>query len=104
MSVLYTDLAPNTSWQSAEYILTPHHNGWAKGIIPYRLWAKQNIKRLYPLPDHVRDGLGYRTLWMRATWYPRGYGGQLLYIQRPAQSSTGSERKWPGRNGSLGLV
>src|SRR6476620_3520146 len=52
MSVLYTDVAPNTSWQSAEYILTPHHNGWAKGIIPYRIWAKQNIRRLYPLPDH----------------------------------------------------
>lgn len=70
MSVLYTDLAPNASWQSAEYILTPHYNGWAKGIIPYRLWAKQNIKRLFPVPDHVRDGLGYRTLWMRSTYYP----------------------------------
>ena len=78
MSVLNTDLAPNASWQSAEYILTPHHNGWAKGIIPYRLWAKQNIKRLYPVPDHVRDGLGYRTLWMRASWYPEDTGGNYF--------------------------
>ncbi|MEO8763510.1 MAG: DUF6259 domain-containing protein [Ginsengibacter sp.] len=78
MSVLYTDIAPNASWQSAEYIITPHHNGWAKGIIPYRTWAKQNIKRLYPLPDHVRDGLGYRTLWMKSTWYPEDTEGNIF--------------------------
>ena len=78
MSVLYTNLAPNASWQSAEYILTPHHHGWAKGIIPYRIWATQNIKRLYPLPDHVRDGLGYRTLWMRASWYPEDTAGNYF--------------------------
>ena len=69
MHTLYTDIAPNTSWQSAEFILTPHHKGWAKGIIPYRLWAKQHIKPLYPLPDHIRDGLGYRTIWMK-NFYP----------------------------------
>ncbi len=70
MNTLFTDIAPNSSWQSAEFILTPHQNGWAKGIIPYRNWAKQNVKPLYPLPDHVRDGLGYRTIWMRNFFYP----------------------------------
>ena len=71
MRTLTTAIAPNTSWQSAEFILTPHQNGWAKGIIPYRLWAKQNFKPLYPLPDHIRDGLGYRTIWMRNFFYPK---------------------------------
>ena len=71
MRTITTTIAPNTSWQSAEFILTPHHNGWAKGIIPYRLWAKQNAKPLYPLPDHIRDGLGYRTIWMRNFFYPK---------------------------------
>jgi hypothetical protein len=70
MKTLNIDVVPNATWQSAEFILTPHHDGWAKGIIPYRNWAKQNIKRLHPLPDHVRDGLGYRTLWMKSTYYP----------------------------------
>ena len=70
MNTLNIDIAPGTSWQSAEFILTPHENGWAKGIIPYRDWAKQNVKPLYPMPDHIRDGLGYRTIWMRNFFYP----------------------------------
>lgn len=70
MRTLDTNIAPNTSWQSAEYILTPHENGWAKGIIPYRNYAKQNVKPLYPLPDHVRDGLGFRSIWMKSSFYP----------------------------------
>ena len=69
MNTQNMEIAPNTSWQSAEFILTPHPNGWAKGIEPYRLWAKQNIKPLYPLPDHVRDGLGYRSIWV-VNFYP----------------------------------
>ena len=69
MNTLNIDIAPGTSWQSAEFILTPHENGWAKGIIPYRNWAKQNVKPLYPMPDHIRDGLGYRTIWMK-NFYP----------------------------------
>ncbi len=70
MNTLNIDIAPNTSWESAEYILTPHQNGWAKGIIPYREYANQNIKKLYPMPDHIRDGLGFQTLWMRNFFYP----------------------------------
>ncbi|MEJ0103859.1 MAG: hypothetical protein WDO19_15435 [Bacteroidota bacterium] len=70
MKTLNADIAPDNSWQSPEYILTPHANGWAEGIIPYRQWANQHIKRLYPLPGHVRDGLGYQTLWMRNFFYP----------------------------------
>ncbi|HEX2924618.1 MAG TPA: hypothetical protein VHS28_11410 [Chloroflexota bacterium] len=57
-------LKPGEKWQSCEFWLTPHKQGWAKGIEPYRAWAKQNIKRDYPVPKHVREGIGYRTAWM----------------------------------------
>ncbi len=69
MNTLNIDIPAGSTWQSAEFILTPHQHGWAKGIIPYRNYAKQNVKPLYPLPHHVRDGLGYRTIWMK-NFYP----------------------------------
>ncbi len=78
MKTLFTDIAPDSSWQSPEYILTPHRNGWAKGIIPYREYANQHIKKLYPLPDHVRDGLGFRTLWMTSSWFPNDTKGNYF--------------------------
>ncbi len=70
MKTLNTNIVHGSTWESGEYILTPHKNGWAKGIIPYREYANQNIKKLYPMPDHIRDGLGYQTLWMRNFFYP----------------------------------
>lgn len=57
-------LAPGGKWESGEFWLTPHTGGWAKGIEPFRQWVKQNYKRAFPLPKHVRDGIGYRTVWM----------------------------------------
>lgn len=58
------NLAPGQQWQSQEFWLTPHTGGWAKGIEPFRAWAKQNYKRQFPLPKRVRDGIGFRTIWM----------------------------------------
>lgn len=52
------------TWESGEYVLTPHQGGWAKGIEPYRAWVKQHYRREFPLPKHVREGLGFRTVWM----------------------------------------
>ncbi len=57
-------LAPGEQWQSQEFWLTPHAGGWAKGIEPFRAWVKQNYKRQFPLPKRVRDGIGFRTIWM----------------------------------------
>jgi hypothetical protein len=59
------NLQPGQSWHSEEFWLTPHTQGWAKGIEPFRDWVKQNYKPLYPIPNHIRDGLGFRTVWMR---------------------------------------
>ncbi len=64
------EIKPGEKWESAEFWLTPHAGGWARGIAPYRDWARQNIKRKYPVPKHVRDGLGFRTLWMSTSAFP----------------------------------
>ncbi len=64
MCVHAATVPPKTRWQSGEFVLTPHKYGWAKGIEPFREWARQHMKREYPVPDHVRKGLGYRTVWM----------------------------------------
>ncbi|MFI5386674.1 MAG: hypothetical protein ACHQ50_11205 [Fimbriimonadales bacterium] len=55
---------PGQRWESGEFWLTPHAGGWAKGIEPYRAWAKAHYKREWPVPKHVREGLGFRTVWM----------------------------------------
>src|SRR6185436_14064359 len=55
---------PGEKWESGEFWLTPHAGGWAKGIEPYRAWAQQHFRREYPVPKHVREGLGFRTVWM----------------------------------------
>jgi hypothetical protein len=55
---------PGGNWQSAEYWLTPHRGGWAKGIEPFREYAvAQNIRK-FPVPDRIRDGIGFQTIWM----------------------------------------
>lgn len=62
------EVKPGETWKSPEFVLTPHQNGWAKGVEPYREWVKQNMKRQYPVPKHVREGLGFRTIWMSQGW------------------------------------
>lgn len=58
------EIKPGERWNSGEFVLTPHKQGWAKGIEVYREWVKAHVKRLYPVPKHVKEGLGFRSLWM----------------------------------------
>lgn len=58
---------PGGTWQSAEYWLTPHRGGWAKGIEPFREYAITQNARKFPVPNRVRDGLGFQTVWMMQT-------------------------------------
>lgn len=64
------DLKPGEIWKSHEFVLTPHTQGWAKGIEPFRGWVREHYdrERVLPLPKHVRDGLGFRTIWMSLGW------------------------------------
>jgi hypothetical protein len=66
-------IEPGATWSSGEFILTPHAHGWAKGIEPYAAWARAHLKKEYPMPGHVRDGLGFRTVWM-SKGFPRAPG------------------------------
>lgn len=62
--VHYVDLKAGGTWRSPEYVLTPHKNGWAAGIGPFRDWVKAHYTRVVPVPKHVREGLGFRSVWM----------------------------------------
>ena len=53
---------------NADQHVVPHEGGWAKGIEPYRQWVRGNMKRVVPVPEHVRRGLGFRTVWMCRAW------------------------------------
>jgi hypothetical protein len=57
-------IPPGEKWSSGEWLLTPHRSGWAKGIEPYRRWVRSKVNRRYAMPKHIRDGLGFRTVWM----------------------------------------
>lgn len=57
-------IEPGKTWEGGEFVLTPHAHGWAKGIEPYREWVKTKYTRQFPVPKRVREGLGYRTVWM----------------------------------------
>jgi hypothetical protein len=58
------EVPPGGRWQSPQFVLTPHRQGWARGIEVYREFARAHIKREWPVAEHVRRGLGYRTAWM----------------------------------------
>ncbi len=57
------NIEPGGSWDSGEFWLTPHRGGWAKGIELYRAYVKQ-VNPPREIPAHVRDGIGYQTIWM----------------------------------------
>lgn len=58
------EIKPSEKWQSPVYVLTPHKSGWAKGIEPAREYMQKQVSRTYPVPQHIRSSLGYRTLFM----------------------------------------
>jgi len=51
MHVHDTAVKPGQTWESPEYVLTPHRIGWAKGIEPYREFVRDHIKRQFPCPS-----------------------------------------------------
>lgn len=64
MHIHDVSVASGETWESPEYVLTPHAQGWAKGIEPYREFVNSKVSRQFPVPKHVREGLGFRTIWM----------------------------------------
>lgn len=62
------DIKPGEKWNSGEFVITPHMNAWAKGIEPYANFVKEHWKRKYPVPKHVREGIGFRNIQMSRDW------------------------------------
>jgi hypothetical protein len=56
-------IAPGETWQSQEFWFTPHAGGWAKGIEMYRAYVQQ-VNPPRAAPRHVREGIGFQTIWM----------------------------------------
>jgi len=72
------DIQPGETWQSDEYWITPHTHGWAEGIEPFCDWAAAHLTESADLPDHIRDGLGFRSLWM-GKGIPSDVENDILY-------------------------
>lgn len=60
------EIKPGAEWDSGEFWLTPHAGGWAKGIEVFNEYVKQAVPAP-TLPTHVRDDIGYQTIWMIQT-------------------------------------
>jgi hypothetical protein len=69
MHVHSQTIQPGEHWESPEYVMTPHKHGWAKGIETYKAFIATKVNRLFPVPKHVREGLGFRSVFM-SRWYP----------------------------------
>ena len=54
---------PGQTWESGEFWLTAHPGGWAKGIEVFRDYVEQ-VNPPRALPTHIRNGLGFQTIWM----------------------------------------
>lgn len=54
--------APGKTWRSAHFVVTPHAGSWPHGLATYRQHVRR--KPSVTLTPHVRDGLGFRTVFM----------------------------------------
>ena len=77
---------PCRKWQSGEFCFTPHRGGWAKGIEVYRDYVMQ-VNPPRPLPAHIRDGIGYQSIWMKQSFDfdPEGAAFRFTDLPRIAQ-------------------
>lgn len=82
------NVATNNSWESGEYLITPHSHGWAEGIEPFRKWVQQNLTRPVAIPDHVRDGLGFRSIFMTRGMPPNTAEDVVYKIEDMVQVAT----------------
>lgn len=56
---------PGKTWESGDFVLTPHRGSWAKGIEPYREFVRQvNPQRFFEVPEHITHAAAYQTIWM----------------------------------------
>jgi hypothetical protein len=71
-------IPPGATWESRQYVLTPHAAGWANGIQTFRQWVQENQRRQYPVPTHIRNALGFRSVFM-CNWQPKDGDRDVLW-------------------------
>jgi hypothetical protein len=76
------EIIPCRKWKSGEFCFTPHRGGWAKGIEVYRDYVAQ-VNPPRSLPDHVRDGIGYQTIWMQQSLDPDPQNAAFRFTDLP---------------------
>ena len=62
------DINPGETWESGDYVFTPHLGGWAKGIETYAAYAYTKTDRKYPVPKHIEESIGFRSIWAAQSW------------------------------------
>ena len=88
---------PGTTWLSDEFWITPHKGGWVDGIESYREWILRNFKRTHPLPKRIRDGLGFRTVYMAQNMPGGTTKGTPVPVMERWVRSRGIRRSWASR-------
>ena len=83
LNIRTKDILPGESWTSEEWIFTGHKNAWAKGIEVFREYALSKINRKYPLPKHIAEAIGFRTIWMSLSWEKDQYDTFYKYSDVP---------------------
>lgn len=63
-SIHTVKVEPGCEYDSGEYVITPHKGDWLRGVEPYRQYVLENQKRVVPVPQRVKEMLGFRTIFM----------------------------------------
>ena len=51
-------------YDSGEYVITPHTGDWLRGVSAYREYVESKQNRVVPVPQRVKEMLGFRTIFM----------------------------------------
>ncbi len=63
-SIHTVKVEPGQEYDSGEYVITPHRGDWLRGVEAYREYVWENQKRVVPVPQRVKEMLGFRTIFM----------------------------------------
>ncbi|MBR6676330.1 MAG: hypothetical protein IKL24_03260 [Clostridia bacterium] len=55
---------PGQEYDSGEYVITAHKGDWLRGVEAYRNYVWENQNRVVPVPQRVKEMLGFRTIFM----------------------------------------
>ncbi len=83
-SLHYVTVSKGESYDTAEYILTPHEGGWVNGIGPYKAFVDANKKKTHEMPEHIKKDIGFRTVWVKEQYPADPNSISYVYDDLPA--------------------